>query len=96
VLVIADTASVWAAICSAIAAIFSAGSSLILLMIHFRNRADSVRPEIDLDGWVKLESPPGWCRINILKISNLGKGPALHIRAEAKFRERSYLGSVGR
>lgn len=76
--------SIFPAICSAIAAICSAAAALTLMVIHLRNREDSVKPEIVLDGWSfqEREGMPGWGSIRIAKIHNEGKGPALHISGQ--------------
>ena len=71
--------AIWPAICSAIAAIFSATSAIVLLIIQIRNRKDSVRQEIILDDWTFDIDSHGIGNIHVKKIANVGKGPALHL-----------------
>jgi hypothetical protein len=60
-------------------AIFSAISAIVLLIIHFRNRIDSVRQEIILDDWAFGIEPNGNGNIQVKKIINVGKGSALQL-----------------
>ena len=77
--------AIWPAICSAIAAIFSATSAIVLLIIQFRNRIDSVRQEIILDDWAFDIDRDGNGNIHVKKIANVGKGPALHLSGWLEF-----------
>lgn len=74
---LANAAS-WPAIWSAVAATFSAIASIVLMRVHLANRIDSVRPDLIAEDWSMEEEDLGWATIRIGRISNLGKGPALH------------------
>jgi hypothetical protein len=75
----------WPSIWSAVAATTSAISAIILLMIHLKNRRDSVRPEIIPDGRsFEPYKANRWAEIRITGVRNIGKGPATFIAGEAK------------
>lgn len=91
----AQSLTIWPAICSAIAATFSAVAAIVLMVVHIRNRADSVRPEVILEDWSLEEEPQEWGVIQIKKIRNEGKGSALHMRGQLKAPGEKPIGSGG-
>jgi hypothetical protein len=89
------TNPIWPAVWSAIAATFSTATATILLLIHLKNRQDSVRPELILEEWSLDPSPPEWGEkwgcITIGKLTNSGRGSALSVT----IRRASISGSKG-
>jgi len=76
------TPSTFASIGSAVAALFSAIAALSIMFIHRRNSIDAASPEIVIEGWNRETKKNGKTKTDVLtytKISNVGKGPALHI-----------------
>lgn len=67
---------------SAIASMFSALAAWIMVSIHRTNAREAVRPIIILLDWARSETEDV---INIRKVKNVGKGPALVIFAEVEF-----------
>ena len=75
---ILPTAAFW----SAIAALCSALSSLLLLNIHRRNYRESVRPELVLLGWARSSRVLGQRTTEVVsftKLRNVGRGAALEV-----------------
>ena len=71
------TAATW----SAIAALFSALSSFLIMLIHRRNLLEAARPELILDGWSRVAGGEGDTAHEVLgftTLRNVGRGPALH------------------
>src|SRR5947209_2668461 len=93
-LILAESAPIWPAIWSAIAATCSGIAAIVLMRIHLLNREDSVRPEVLIEGCsFSTGIPEGWDldpraeehgRIGITRLRNEGRGPALHISATLK------------
>jgi hypothetical protein len=73
------TAAHW----SAVAATFSALSSLLIMMIQRRNLLESARPELVLGGFDRVVHPNGSDLIVFREIKNVGRGPALHLHFES-------------
>jgi hypothetical protein len=72
------TAAGW----SAVAATFSATSSLMMWRIHRRNLLESFRPGLVLDDWHREFGPGAYVRtdtVSFRKIKNLGRGAALNV-----------------
>ena len=72
------TAAIWAAI----AATFSAISSLLIVLIQRRNLLESVKPELVLTGWERTPRGQGGSAQEVISfktIRNVGRGPALHV-----------------
>ena len=71
-----------AAIWSAIAASFSALSSILIMLIQRRNLQETVRPEIVLEEWSRHSEGEGDGAYEVIvfqKIRNVGRGVASHI-----------------
>lgn len=80
--------SIWPTVWSAVAATFSAIAALVLMSVNLKNREDSVRPEVILDGWsFREDPPPGWGIIRITKDSERRQRTgALHERSDESLR----------
>lgn len=75
--------STWPAICSAIAAGFSAITAFFAFCIQRRFALDSIRPQLVLNDWAtEHERKRGI--IVVKKIKNFGHGPALSVKAHIK------------
>lgn len=61
---------------SAIAAIFSAAAAILALRLNRQNRLEAVRPELAVAEWKRDAWPD---RIELVKLQNLGRGPAQHV-----------------
>jgi len=93
--------TIWPAVWAAISATFSAMAAIVLMVVHLRNRADSVRPEIILEDWSYFrpaatgEPFGGLGVIRINKVRNEGKGPALHMRGQITIPGAKYIDAGG-
>jgi hypothetical protein len=73
-----------ASVFSALAAIFSAICSFMLMRIHHKNLTESVRPELVLTGWSHSASEPSVDAqetVEVANIRNVGRGLALDVLA---------------
>lgn len=70
-------ASTW----SAIAAGFSALSSILIALIHRTNMLEAARPELVLTGFRRERTPNGVDTIHVESLRNVGKGTALNVVA---------------
>lgn len=80
-----------APIASAVAAVFSAISAMVMVRIQRQNLIDSARPEIVLEGWERTTRQDGdyvYEVVTYKSIDNAGKGPALHVEIQATDIER--------
>jgi hypothetical protein len=74
--------TLYTAICAAIAASFSALSSFLLMLIHWQNLLETVRPELVLVEWTRSigrEEDATRDVISFRTIKNVGRGPALNV-----------------
>lgn len=74
----ATTAAIW----SAVAASSAALASLLIMLIQRRNLLESVRPEIVLISWGRVQRGEGTVAHEVITfetIKNVGRGAALHI-----------------
>jgi len=71
-----------AVICSAIAALFSALSSFLIMRIQRQNLLESVRPELALTGWTRRSEGQNDAEHEVIAfqtLRNVGRGAAFHI-----------------
>ncbi|MBE3123456.1 MAG: hypothetical protein IMZ65_01485 [Planctomycetes bacterium] len=71
-----------AALWSAVAASFAALSSFLIMMIQRRNLLESVRPELVLTGWGRLQEGQGDAAHEVIvfeSVRNVGRGAALRV-----------------
>ena len=80
-------ANTFAAVCSAIAAAFSALAALLSWRVQVRQVRESVRPDLLLSGWIRENDPAsGLDSIKFQFLSNVGRGHALKILLDAHAR----------
>jgi hypothetical protein len=69
---------------AAMAAAFSALSSVLIMRVQRANLLESVRPELVLVGWYRLPKEHEPDRIGFRRVRNAGRGVALYVRLHAE------------